>query len=62
MPNETQTAVNWALTQSVEYPWGVFPISKDLPDELVMKVRDYFNEHNVVYESFSYNDLIPYLL
>lgn len=61
MPNETQEAVNWALKQTVVTPIGEVPVTKDERILLVDKVREYFNENNIEYETFSYDDLIPYL-
>jgi len=57
-----QSAVNWALQQQYEIEEGVFiPVSKDIPFTVVDKVREYFNTNNVEYDTFSYDDLIPYL-
>lgn len=53
MPNETQQAVNWALSQdgvSVEEPWTV-----------VDSVREFFNTHGISYSTFSFDDLVPFL-
>jgi len=50
MPNETMQAIEWALTQEVE-----------TNHDIVDKVREYFNASNIIYNTFSYNDLIPYL-
>lgn len=58
MPIETQIAVNWAL-QQMDLQGN--PITKDSPQQLVDKVRDYFNANNVTYSTFSYDDLVPYL-
>lgn len=57
MPEETQIAINWALTQDFDD----IPVTKDTPMGLVCRVREYFNANNVPYDSFSYDDLIPYL-
>jgi hypothetical protein len=59
MPNETQQAVDWALQQTVVYPWGEVDVTKDTASELVNKVREYFNENNIEYSTFSYLDLLP---
>lgn len=61
MPNETINAVNWALQQNVEGPYGPYQVTVDTPSELVDKVREYFNTNNIQYSTFSYNDLKPYL-
>lgn len=62
MPSETQQAVDWALQQTYTDDLGFeYPITKDTPQELVDKVREYFNDHDIAYESFSYLDLLPYL-
>ena len=62
MPNETQEAVNWALQQEYELEPGYFvPVSVDMPFTVVDKVREYFNNHGIAYQTFSYADLIPYL-
>lgn len=50
MPIETNDAITWALLQLPENE-----------HELVDKVREYFNTNVVVYLTFSYNDLVPYL-
>lgn len=67
MPEETQDAVNWALKQKVEVFEGVWVYTKD-PETgeiyspyLVDYTRQYFNEHDVDYSTFDYNDLVPYL-
>ena len=53
MPSETRQAVEWALSQ----------LDEDIltHHSLVHMVREYFNEHNVQYDTFSYQDLVPYL-
>lgn len=62
MPNETQQAVDWALTQTYTDSLGdTYPITKDTAQALVDAVRQYFNEHQINYNTFSYNDLLPYL-
>ena len=52
MPIETQDAINWAL--------------QEMPEghefyEIVDKVREYFNVNSIVYNTFSYDDLRPFL-
>ena len=48
-----EDAVKWALGQE--------GITNETCHQLVDKVREYFNAHNITYESFSYDDLVPYL-
>ena len=53
MKEAMKEAVRWALeelkgTQFVEH-------------DLVDKVREYFNTNNINYDTFSYDDLVPYL-
>lgn len=50
MPIETKQAVDWALQQVENYNY-----------ELVDKVREYFNDNNIEYTTFSFDDLTPYL-
>ena len=61
-----QNAVNWAIEQEEKNLEGKKinvkngnKINKSL---LVRKVREYFNQNNIEYATFSYQDLIPYLL
>lgn len=62
-----QNAVNWAINQE-EYDDLEETIRK-VKDEsgnvdrslLVIKVREYFNENNIEYDTFSYQDLEPIL-
>jgi hypothetical protein len=61
MPKETKQAVDWALQQKIETPYGEEQISKDMAADLVDKVREYFNINLITYPNFSYNDLLPYL-
>ena len=61
MPNEIQEAIIWALTQTFEIMGECVLITGNTPHELVDKVREYFNTNNIEYDSFSYNDLLPYL-
>ena len=51
-------AIQWALTQKDEM--GNQITSKD-GQLLVDKVREYFNNNDIEYDTFSYVDLIPYL-
>ncbi|MCE4052034.1 hypothetical protein [Bacillus sp. Au-Bac7] len=58
MPEETPQAIEWALKQE---DWEHNPVTKDNPTGLVDAVRQYFNEHNIAYNSFAYDDLVLYL-
>ena len=49
MPAETMQAVMWAISE------------KDNYSSIVDKVREYFNNNGVEYNTFSYDDLVPYL-
>ena len=51
MPEETKQAIEWALTQLDEIH----------NSDLVDKVREYFNNNEIEYETFSFDDLIPFL-
>ena len=62
MPSETPQAVEWALQQEYELEHGIFvPVSPDIPFTVVDKVREYFNEHGIEYDTFSFKDLEPFL-
>ena len=51
MTNELKLAIEWAMEQSDE-----------LTDHLLVDlVREYFNNNEIEYETFCYEDLIPYL-
>lgn len=52
MPSETKQAIEWALQQD--------GITKETYHQLVDKVREYFNTNNITYDSFCYDDLIPF--
>lgn len=58
MPIETSEAVKWSLNQTDDK--GDL-IKKGNAHLLVDKVREYFNTNNIQYETFSYEDLKPYL-
>jgi len=62
MPEETNQALGWAMHQQYEIEGVFIPVSKDIPFSVVDKVREYFNANNIKYESFSYDDLIPYIV
>ena len=51
MPEETKQAIEWALTQLDEIH----------NSDLVDKVREYFNNNEIEYETFAFDDLIPFL-
>ena len=64
MPVETTQAIEWALTQTVviDPDFNIaINVTKETSMELVDKVREYFNANNVEYNTFSYDDLLPYL-
>lgn len=62
MPEQTQQAIKWALQQTWADAFGqIHQVSSDNAQHLTDKVRDYFNTNNIVYDTFSYDDLIPYL-
>ena len=53
-----EDAVEWALTQKND---DDCLITAKQSHFIVEKVREYFNNNNIAYDSFSYDDLIPYL-
>ncbi|MFS8652611.1 MAG: hypothetical protein FWJ66_11980 [Caldibacillus sp.] len=61
MPKETIDAIEWALKQTVKIDDMEFKVVEHLELLLVDKVREYFNEHGIEYNMFSYDDLKPYL-
>lgn len=63
MPEETKNAIQWALQQTVIDPLTQesIAVTKNTRHELVDKVREYFNDNNIEYSTFVYDDLIPYL-
>lgn len=63
MPSETKQAVQWATNQTVtNTEMGIsYEVTKDTPIDLVDKVRQYFNDNNITYSTFSYDDLRTYL-
>lgn len=60
MPSETQQAIDWALKQTISIPSdGIkYSVTKNTPNDLVNKVREYFNTNNISYTTFSYEDLV----
>jgi len=62
MPTEIQDAMLWALMQTYTNTDGKeLLITKNTSLQLVDAIRQYFNANNIDYETFSYDDLIPYL-
>ena len=62
MPEQTQQAIIWALQQSYINDLGEqIQVTQDNALQLVDHVREYFNANNIVYNSFAYEDLIPYI-
>jgi hypothetical protein len=59
MPIETLQALKWALTQEVT---PEISITKHMCHAVVDKVREYFNVNNINYDSFSYDDLVPFII
>lgn len=57
MPEQTLQAIEWALTQSYD---GEI-VTKTNTMGIVCLVREYFNNKSIAYDTFSYDDLIPYL-
>ncbi|MFA4834918.1 MAG: hypothetical protein WC749_02435 [Dehalococcoidia bacterium] len=63
---QIQTAIEWALQQSITLNEGTvgaesFAVTKNTHRFLVDKVREYFNIKGIPYNTFSYEDLVPYL-
>ena len=54
-------AINWALQQNVELEGESTKITVNNPHLLIDKVREYLNSNNIPYDSFSYDDIMPYL-
>ena len=63
MSEGIREAITWALQQTIENEatGEQISITKDTHQELVDKVREYFNIHNIEYSTFSYDNLVPYL-
>jgi len=57
MPPETSQAIEWALGQTFEGR----PVTTADHHAIVHLVREWFNEHEVAYGTFSFDDLEPYL-
>lgn len=61
MPKETKRAIEWALKQTYTNFLGEeIEITKDDRQELVDKVREYFNSHDIKYDNFNYQDVKEY--
>lgn len=56
MPTETKIAVNWAKQQK-----NVVAIKGIDKHSLVHYTRKYFNDNDIEYETFSFEDLRPFL-
>jgi len=57
-----QNAIDWALNQTILDPEGnKIVVTKENHSALVDKVREYFNDNGITYETFSFDDLKPYL-
>ena len=50
MPTQINDAIQWAYAKN----------PSDI-QELVDKIREYFNDNQIDYETFSYQDLVPFL-
>ena len=66
MPEQTQQAIEWALQQSIEVDGFVNRVkdegSENINHQLLVDyVRKYFNDNNIEYGTFSFDDLKPYL-
>lgn len=61
MPGETQAACTWALTQTLKIGDAEIQVTAENHIALVDTVRAYFNDHSVIYETFGYDDLKPFL-
>lgn len=60
--NEMRDAIAWAVQQTFLDDMGNhIKISKNTSQQLVDAVRSYFNQNNIQYNSFSYDDLLPFL-
>lgn len=61
MPEQTRHAIEEAIQQTIETERGSIPISLDMPHVIVDRVREYFNTNNIDYNTFSYDDLVPFM-
>lgn len=59
--DKIKQAVEWAVAQEYETEEGVFVPTISEPFMVVDKVREFLNENSIEYNSFSYDDIIPYL-
>lgn len=63
MLEEINQAIAWALQQTITSDTGhVINVTSNTKHLLVDKVREYFNNNNIQYDTFSYDDLAPYLV
>ena len=60
MQNKFKNAVSWALDQAEEIDGEVVKVKCDLT-LLVDYVRQYFNDNNIEYSRFDFNDVKPYI-
>lgn len=63
MPKETKSAIKWALQQEYVLDLGgeIYYIPVTVDDYLSFMVREYFNNHDIDYSTYSHSDLIPFL-
>lgn len=54
-------AIQWAIGQTIVINDKELQIDENTPHLLVDKVREYLNNNDIEYETFSYDDLKPYL-
>ena len=60
MEKHFREAVNWAKDQYI-VSLGIKIYATEESFVMVDKVREYFNENNIEYESFDFNTLKPFL-
>lgn len=64
MPNETAEAIEWAMSQYIEDDGIKIYVIKDgkINNHLLVDfVRKYFNDNDIEYSTFSFDDLKPFL-
>lgn len=64
MPNETKQAVKWALEQCMFIDLDTLCVVNDRGIDrhlLVDFVREYFNDNDIRYSTFDFNDVKPFL-
>lgn len=65
MPTQEQfkSAIDWSLTQTfIDKDGSTQQITKSTISILIDSIRIYFNENNISYTTFSYNDVLQYLI